>query len=183
MVFDEEWRPAAGYEGLYEVSSFGRIKSLPRVTKRKRQGCLMVRGTIMSPSTTRGYKKTVLSCGDKRHNKSVHALVLESYCGDRPDGMWARHLDNDPSNNTIWNLCWDTPKNNVADRWTFGTEIIGSACSRSKLNEEKVLAIRRLYACTDASCNDLGELFGVNGSSVWKIVKGKSWSWLEDKSG
>ena len=179
MSFEEEWRPVRGYEGLYEVSSFGRVKSLDRTTMRKNGKPLPIKERIIKPARTKtGYERCVLWDGERGRNISVHTLVLNSFCGEKPDGMWARHLNNIPYDNRVWNICWDTPKNNISDRWKYGTEVVGSRCPGSRLTEEKVVAIRTLYKKTQCSAADLAQLFDVNRSSIFKIVNGESWAWL-----
>ena len=112
----EIWLPVVGYEGLYEVSNFGRIKSLPRNT---------TRGGIMKLSTDkRGVKVVNLTKDGKQRVRLVHQLVLEAFVGPRPEGIAGedtRHLDGNPSNNHLSNLKWGSTLENVHDMIDHGT--------------------------------------------------------------
>lgn len=102
---DEEWRPVVGYEGLYEVSDFGRVRSLERPQLGGRPG------RILKPTRTLAgnARVAVTLCNrGKRSSRSVHRLVLEAFVGTRPDGMECCHFDDDPTNNNLANLRWDT---------------------------------------------------------------------------
>lgn len=109
----EQWRPVVGYEGRYEVSDMGRVASLPKVTRRSR---IIMRQNV----TDSGYFFLRL-CTDGHHvNHCVHTLVIEAFHGPRPDGMVARHLDGDPTNNHPTNLRWGTSAENAADMLAHG---------------------------------------------------------------
>lgn len=97
----ETWRPVAGYEGLYEVSDFGRVRSLPRAT---------TAGRVLKPRVqpSRGYRCVFLSRDGRITTKQVHRLVLESFVGPCPADQECRHLDGDKLNNLATNLVWGT---------------------------------------------------------------------------
>lgn len=110
---DECWRDIAGFEGRYQVSDLGRIRSLPRLSAGKRQ--FRVSGQIMCPSKAgaRGYLKVCLSTGNAIKHKYVHHLVLEAFVGPCPPGMEACHFpDPNPANCRLDNLRWDTRSQN-----------------------------------------------------------------------
>lgn len=115
---DERWLPIPGYEGFYEVSDHGRVRSLARVVLRSDGVLQPYKGRVLSP----GRKKLtehlfVILCGaDKRHrNQQVHRLVLFAFVGPAPPGMVCCHWDDDPTNNHLGNLRWDTRRENVKD--------------------------------------------------------------------
>lgn len=104
----EEWRPIPGYEGRYEASSLGRIRSLPN-------GCHnypLVRKTHVGPQ---GYDQIVLHKDGKRTHLNVHWLIAAAFLGPRPAGMDIRHLDGDKLNNSIANLVYGTRSENIRD--------------------------------------------------------------------
>lgn len=119
----EEWRPIPGYEGKYEVSNEGRVRSLDRIghgTKPRR-----VKGRILSPGVSaKGYASVYLFNGGNDTGRSwqVHALVLTAFVSERPPGMWGLHNDGNPRNNRVGNLRWGTPSDNVQDSLRHGTQ-------------------------------------------------------------
>lgn len=123
----EQWRPVVGYEGFYEVSDHGRVRSVPRgVWKRSRWGSMAwyevpVRQLRLTPLD--GYRVVGLRRNDAtgQRQKKVHRLVLEAFVGPCPDGMEACHWNGDRADNRIVNLRWDTPSSNSYDRVRHGT--------------------------------------------------------------
>lgn len=88
--------------------------------------------------------------------------------------MECRHLDGDPSNNQLSNLCWGTSAENAADRIEHGTIGRGSVSPTAKLIEADVIAIRQLYA-RGMLQKEIAALFGLSESSTSAIINGKQW--------
>lgn len=105
---DEMWKPVVGYEGLYEVSSHGRVKSIPRY--RVRGGIRKTTNNVRS-----GYPCLPLRKDGKTKMRTVHSLVMEAFVGPRPTGLDVRHLDGDPANCHLDNLCYGTKAENMQD--------------------------------------------------------------------
>ena len=123
----EEWRDVVGYEGYYQVSNIGRVRSLTRtVISRGIHGdfSYVVRGRLMTPGTgsQHGHLGVHLSRNGEKACKFVHRLVLEAFVGPCPAGMVCRHFpDRNPANNRLENLQWGTPLENEADKLVHGT--------------------------------------------------------------
>lgn len=99
-VYTEEWRPVVGYEGLYEVSNLGRVKSLRR------------NRVLMGGSDKDGYKRLALCYCNKREYKFVHRIVAEAFIPN-PEGLpQVNHKDENKTNNAVWNLEWCDAKYN-----------------------------------------------------------------------
>jgi hypothetical protein len=114
----EQWRPVVGYEGLYEVSDQGHVRSLERIITRNdpRRGLVRQRfpGRILTPQKYRGgYLKVALSAAAS--NEKVHRLVLEAFVGPCPPGMECCHYNDIPDDNRLSNLRWDTRSANRYD--------------------------------------------------------------------
>ncbi|UCR74409.1 HNH endonuclease [Mycobacterium phage Ritam007] len=108
----EAWLPVVGYEGLYEVSDGGRVRSLDRQIECDGRGRRYMRGRVLSQSVMpNGYLKVGLPGG----NALVHRLVLTAFVGACPDGMEGCHNDGDRSNNRLDNLRWDSRTENNHD--------------------------------------------------------------------
>lgn len=122
----EEWRPICGLEGRYEVSKFGRVRSLDRIgTQGSRWGHpveVRIKGRLLTPSPAAG---GYLYARINGAGALVHRLVLEAFVGPCPDGHECAHQDGDPANNNLSNLRWATKVENQADRRRHGTMPIG----------------------------------------------------------
>lgn len=113
---EEEWRPVLGFEGAYEVSSIGRVRSLDRIVERDYHGAFRIRGRMLkSWLSPEGYPRVNLSVNGNRRCYQVHVLVCEAWHGPRPEGMFARHLDDVPAHISPDNLAWGTPLQNARD--------------------------------------------------------------------
>lgn len=113
---NERWLPVPGYEGLYSVSDQGRVRAEAKVTLRN--GIVQPRKQrMLSPvPLPRGHLKVRLV--REGHTKAflVHRLVLLAFVGPCPEGMEGCHLDDDPANNHLSNLRWDSRSANMHDR-------------------------------------------------------------------
>lgn len=100
-VMKEEWRPVIGFEGLYEISSFGRVRSLPHIDSCGRlQG-----GIILSVKNSKGwYLTSRLTNGCIRESRRIHRMVYEAFRGEIPKGFQIHHIDGNRQNNRVDNL-------------------------------------------------------------------------------
>lgn len=118
-----EWRPISGYEGYYEVSNKGVIRSLDRDIEHAVSGTIRRRGRIIRLKPHKdGYQVVTLHKEGRRKNRMVHQLVLEAFVGPCPSGQQTCHNNGDPSDNRVENLRWDTQKENMADKRRHGTD-------------------------------------------------------------
>lgn len=124
----ELWAPIAGYEGAYDVSSIGRVRSLPRTVAHNGSrpgGTARVRGRILRPKALKDGHLTVALCvSGERKFCYVHHLVLEAFVGPAPAvGMHACHNNGVPSDNRVENLRWGTVSDNMYDSVRHGTHV------------------------------------------------------------
>ena len=118
-----EWLPIKGYEGLYEVSNLGEVRSLDRTVAGKHPGTTSRRvGRILKPSVNPnfGYRSVGLWRNGRRELVGIHRLVMAAFVGPRPVGDHTRHLNGDPSDNRLENLAYGTPSENQMDRIRHG---------------------------------------------------------------
>jgi len=141
----EVWRPVVGYDGLYEVSDMGRVRTLPH-TRRSRSGrTAQVRLRLIRPvklPPPHNHWTITLSRDGKRTSYPLHTLVLTAFSGPAPSGMQCRHMDGDPDNNRLDNLQWGTPLENAADRDRHGTTARGERNGCATLSDEHVREIK-----------------------------------------
>lgn len=99
----EIWKDIKGYEGRYQISNLGRVKSLCRLEEK-----------IMHPVTTKkGYLQVRLSSGQCTKGLKVHRLVALNFIPNPNDKPEVNHLDGNKKNNLVTNLEWCTPKENM----------------------------------------------------------------------
>ena len=110
---EEIWRPVVGYEGLYDVSSYGRVRSLDRYVKGRYGNYRLHKGKILSPAKdTTGYLKVVLACNGKCKTIKVHRLVAQVFILNPDNLLEVNHKDEDKTNNRVENLEWCNRKYN-----------------------------------------------------------------------
>ena len=103
----EEWRPVVGYEGLYEVSSYGKVRSLDRYVKTCYGSYRLHKGKVLSPGKdTDGYLKVCLSCNGKNKMFFVHRLAAQAFLLNPDNLPEINHKDEDKTNNSVDNLEW-----------------------------------------------------------------------------
>lgn len=108
-LIKEEWRDVIGYEGLYQVSSFGRVRGVDRITPKGHKW----KGKILSPKDHNGYKSVTLSKNGRKKFYFVHRLVADAFIPNKLNYPIINHKDENPSNNCPDNLEWCTYKYNT----------------------------------------------------------------------
>lgn len=170
-----------GWEGLYEVSSLGRILSLQRktwVNTRADPHWRTRKARILKGrNSAAGYPVVTLTRLDgTQANRYTHGLVCEAFHGPRAAGKEVRHLDGDTSNARASNLAWGTHSENMRDRIKHGTSRPGSKCHLSVLTDASAREVRS----SDEPYSVLAKRFGVTTQTVYNIKKGKTWRHLDD---
>lgn len=118
----EEWRPIPGFEGSYEVSSTGRVRSIDRKVEYSNGRFALHRGRIIKASDNgTGYMKVCLSRGPRKASRYVHLCVAEAFMGSRPEGLEVCHNNGDTMDNRIENLRYDSASGNRLDKRIHGT--------------------------------------------------------------
>jgi hypothetical protein len=168
----EAWRPVAGYEGIYEVSSAGRVRRLAGS-----QNCRSTR--LMKLHVDAGRKNpqcrhlyVCLTRNNKIRWKLVHRLVLEAFVGACPAGSECRHLDGNAQNNNIANLCWGTRQENMDDR-----KVLGERFGTMKLKREEVRTIRRRRSNGERP-KSLATEYGVTPTTIWHVCSRRTWKFV-----
>lgn len=119
---DVTWLPVPGYEGTYEVSDAGSVRSVDRIIDHPVTGPTLRRGRVLKAATTaQGYKRVKLSKGGSAPLFSVHSIVMLAFAGPRPDGFHVCHNNGEPADNRLQNLRYDTPSENAFDSIAHGT--------------------------------------------------------------
>lgn len=174
-----EWRAIPGYEGRYEVSDDGQVRSLTVTVTARWSGRTPFTyerpGRVLKPNINEdGYHKYTLY-RSKRDHKTVlaHQIVLLAFVGPLPDGMEGRHLDGTPGNNSLVNLAYGTHAQNHEDKRAHGRLVCGAKHPKAKLTPDSVRQIRKLSA--EHSSYSLAGAFGVSATTVRDMLNGKTW--------
>ena len=168
----EMWKDIPGYEGRYQASSLGRIRSVPRPVRCANNGIRTVPGRVLRPGRydKSGHVSVVLGHGE--NGTPVHQLVAKTFLGPRPDGAEILHGDGNPLNNSLENLRYGTRLENIYDMYRHGT-------GRSKLSVEEVLKIKgRLSNGEKGSV--IARDYGVSQTVVSNIKKERTFQWINE---
>ena len=168
----QQWKPVPGYEGLYDISDQGRIRSWHKGGPNR--DALRKTPKILSSSRGR-YIQVNLRKDGTANILCVHRLVLEVFVGPAPPGMECCHNNGVKHDNRVENLRWDTRSANMLDAVEHDGHNCGEKYGRSKLMEEQVLEIRRLYTAGDHTHRQLSTQFGTDRSNIGQIVRRVTW--------
>ena len=172
----EVWKPVLGYEGYYEASDYGQIRSIDRCIERGK-GIVQNRIGVMLKAciTKRGYLKIVLCMSGNRKTYLVHRLVLLSFVGPCPVGMEACHDNGIRTDNRFINLRWDTKKNNQEDKIGHHTDSSGERHPQAKLTCFDVKDIRDKYSNGGVTYKELAKKYDISQTHIGQIVRGENW--------
>ena len=172
----EQWRAVPGWEGLYEVSDLGRVRSLDRLTRpggrgrgQRRRGRVLV----LRP-TAKGYRSVSLCSEAGQRTRLVHHLVLDAFVGTKMPGQECRHLNGDRADNRLVNLAWGTSAENHNDTVRHGRTTQGERNPMAKLSEADVRAIRAARARGESQ-RSVATRFGITPTLVSQIDRRVVW--------
>lgn len=163
----ETWKAIPGQKGRYEVSDKGRVRSLPRKVKQtSRWGTEFVRllpGQLLKPGRTSSGHMTVAI--GKGNSACVHILVLLAFVGRPRKGQEVRHLDGNPANNKLSNLCYGTRSENLRDVFFHGGR---------RVTPTQVKSLRKRHARGESALT-LAVEFEYSLTGMRDILSGKSY--------
>jgi hypothetical protein len=166
----ERWLPVIGWEGLYEVSDWGRIRSVRHWANGWRGGQILK----LRPCPHGGHLQVHLSDSGRRAMAYVHQMVAVAFIGPCPPGEETRHWDGDTENNRPSNLLYGTSAENAQDRVRHGRLGAGSSHPFSTLTDADVAAIRAAWQ-QGAQVANLAVRYDISKPAVSRIVHGLSY--------
>lgn len=166
----ETWKDIPGYEGRYQVSDLGRVRSLDRRVNIGNGFTRMMRGRILRPAASKNNPHLYVILGHGTAGSPVHQLVARAFHGPRPEGQEVRHLDGDPQNNRADNLAYGTRTENLLDIYRVGGTRPGG------LNASQALNIFQRLQKGEKGV-DLAMEYGVSESCVSAIKKRRTFAW------
>lgn len=162
---EEIWRPVKGYEGFYEVSNRGRVRSVGRWVTYADGRNYFLEGHILKPSRNKktGYLLVALSRDDKRRLLYIHRLVAMAFIPNPENKPQVNHLDENPSNNDVYNLEWATAKENV----NWGTAIKRRSKAVQAISPKTGAVVREFSSTAEAQRN------GFSAGNISNCCRGK----------
>ena len=152
IIFNNtEYFPIPGYEG-YFISKCGEVFS----NKSKQ--------ILRQQTVSKGYKRVTLGSFSEKRTRGVHSLVLLTFVGEKPVGCECRHLNSDPSDNRLENLCYGTAQENTDDKFYQNRKF-------QKLNAKKAIAIAK----DTRPYKQIATEYGISATSVSDIKCGVVW--------
>lgn len=170
----EVWKAVPDFEGAYEVSNLGRVRSLDRVAIDRNGRPMRFRGKMLvAHKGGKGFYWHVTLCAQGiLATRFIHELVAFTFKGPRPPGAWIAHGDGDSDNNADSNLRHDTPAGNHADKTVHGTQPLGEDVHNAVLTAE---AVRSIRVRSRAASGQLALEFGVSRACINQVRAGKTW--------
>lgn len=160
----EIWKDITGYEGLYQVSDQGRVKSL------KRKGCKKER--VLKPAVDQGgYLIVTLSDGEKRKNFKVHRIVCEAFHENHDEKTQVNHINEIKTDNRACNLEWCTAKENI-NHGTRNTRA-GKAIAKALGKPVGQYTIGGELIKVFSSTNEVQRITGFSQGSIWGVANGR----------
>ena len=174
IMENEIWKDIPGYEGKYQASTMGRIRSLDRLIEyncpTRKTYKKMVKGRILRPGRycKSGHVSVVLGHG--ANGSPVHQLIARTFLGPCPDGKEVLHNNGKPTDNRLCNLRYDTRTENILDVYRQGG-------SWRKLSVDDVEEIKFALYCGFLG-TELAHQFNVSQSTISSIKHGRTFQWV-----
>jgi hypothetical protein len=165
----ERWKPCPGFEGVYAVSSLGRVKRI--LTRAPTKAGRIIKPHIVKRS---GYAQIPLH-NHGQHIRKLASLVCAAFHGPRPVAHEVNHRNGIRHDNRASNLEWTTKSENCLHRSRVLGNARGAKHGRAKLTEEDVLEIRRRLAIGEL-CTSIAKIYAVSSTAIRLIRDRKNWA-------
>lgn len=175
---EEIWKPVVGFEGYYEVSNLGNVRSVDRIIYGGKWGQEKRKSVLLKANLNRKlvYKYVILvKCGVRKTMK-IHRLVAMAFIPNPENKRDVNHKDLDKTNNTVENLEWVTPTENRRHAIGLFRGNFGVSVPFATLNPEKVKEIRYIHRTGIATCKELKIIYKVADiKTIYNVVNRRFW--------
>jgi hypothetical protein len=179
---NEIWKDIPEFEGYYQASTMGRIRSLDRKINKKVGKEIFETTRIgrifrLRYKKNRRYLSVRLSKNGKIKGYPLHRLIAITFIENSENKPQVNHLNGIKSDNRVENLSWTNSSENIKHAITMGLNksVVGENHGSCIFKNEDVIKIRELYATGNYSYNDIGKMFNSNKCRIFEIVKRKTW--------
>ena len=169
------WLPVKDYEGIYEVSNTGEVRSLDRKNNGTYRNSF-VKGKMLSPRTDKdGYYRLSLSKNGKKKYFRVNRLVADAFLDNTKNFPVTNHKNNIKTDNRVENLEWCSISHNTKHGYMFHKHKAGEEWCVSKLRNNEALKIRKYFGVLAVSPIELSKMFNVSVSTIRNIIKNRTY--------
>jgi hypothetical protein len=177
----EIFKDIKGYEGMYQISNLGNVKSLSRPRSETQKNMITKDRILKSSISNRGYKRVILVKDKIKKSLLVHRLIAIAFIPNPENKKDINHKDSDRLNNNIDNLEWCTPKENTAHmidngRMNWSNAARGEKHGISKLTEDQVREIKTHLRDGNISQRQLARKYNIHNTAIYFIKSGRNWS-------
>lgn len=172
------WQDVAGYEGLYQISTHGRVATYDRVYG---GGKGLYKSKILKVYKNNKGRLYVDLYDSARNRKRylVHRLVANAFLNNPENKGDINHINGIPTDNRLVNLEWATRSENELHAYNTGLVPRGEKHSAAKLKDAEVLQIKKLIAYGNVRQTQIAKMYGVNDATICDIKKGRYWKHIK----
>lgn len=182
IMIEEIWKDIEGYEGLYLISNFGRVKSLPKHCGSGKG--YTTKEIILKPHLRLGYIAYTLYKNDIPKVINAHRLVAIAFIPNQENKPQVNHINGIKTDNSIKNLEWVTNSENIKHAYDNGLKYASdkqkakasiNGIKSRKLTVEQVHNIKQYYSITNLSSFKLSKIFNIPRTTIQRIIDGTSY--------
>lgn len=170
---DEVWKDIDGYNGIFQVSNLGRVRSIDRFVKGA-YGKRWIKGKIFKPVLNKsdGYLRVVFMVDGISKRHYIHRLIANAFLPKIKGKEYVNHIDGNKLNNSISNLEWCTLKENQQHAFRIGLNHgkSGTANNNAKLSSQMAKEIIKDYQSGTYTYRELAKKYHVGHSTIGNVI-------------